>query len=179
MNPERKGPVALLKEHLEQLGSDCRLYKDKYLRAVADYENYRRRIERDLGVSQREKMEALVMDLLPVVDDMRRAAEAASGEDDAAGMRKGLELISRRLRDALCRHGLEEYSCRGQGFDPRRAEAVSFVHSDKHAPNTVVEEVCSGYSCGGRVIRPARVVVAMPPAGSAESGDDGSQLTAQ
>jgi molecular chaperone GrpE len=71
-----------------------------------------------------------------------------------------MELIHRQLREALCRHGLEEYSCVGTEFDPRKAEAISFVHTDEHRPGTVVGEACKGYSCGERVLRPAKVVVA-------------------
>jgi molecular chaperone GrpE len=71
-----------------------------------------------------------------------------------------MDLIQRQLLEALRRHGVEEYSSVGTQFDPRRAEAISFVHTDEHEPGTVVSETCKGYACGERVLRPAKVVVA-------------------
>jgi molecular chaperone GrpE len=82
-----------------------------------------------------------------------------------------MELIQRQLREVLCKHGLEEYSCLGAEFDPRKAEAIGFVHSAEHAPNTVVDEACKGYSCGGKVLRPAKVLVARAKAGNEQGAE--------
>jgi molecular chaperone GrpE len=173
MSHEKKGPVTSLKERMAQIEADCKHYKDDYLRAVADFENYRKRNERDISLARRQELERLLVDLLPVVDDFDRAM--AHADADCAAVRKGMEMISRQLRDVLCRHGLEEYSCKGQEFDPRRAEAISFVHSDEHEPNTVVEEACKGFSCDGRVLRPARVVVAKAPLDDEQPDADSTQ----
>ena len=168
MSHDKKGPVTLLKEQLEESAKSCKSYHEEYLRALAEFENYRKRVERDSEQSRRLALERLIMDLLPVLDNFDRAVQAAGNrdndvppagtEDDA--VRKGMELIHRQLREALCRHGLQEYSCVGTEFDPRKAEAISFVHTDQHRPGTVVSETCKGYACGERVLRPAKVVVA-------------------
>jgi len=168
MTHDKKGPVTLLKVQLEESAQSCKNLQEEYLRALADFENYRKRVERDSEQSRRLALERLIMDLLPVLDNFDRAVQAAGNrdkdvpptgtEDDA--VRKGMELIHRQLREALCRHGLEEYSCVGTEFDPRKAEAISFVHTDEHRPGTVVSETCKGYVCGERVLRPAKVVVA-------------------
>lgn len=168
MTHDKKGPVTLLKVQLEESAQSCKNLQEEYLRALADFENYRKRVERDSEQSRRLALERLIMDLLPVLDNFDRAVQAAGNrdkdvpptgtEDDA--VRKGMELIHRQLREALCRHGLEEYSCVGTEFDPRKAEAISFVHTDEHRPGTVVGETCKGYVCGERVLRPAKVVVA-------------------
>jgi molecular chaperone GrpE len=177
MSHDKKGPVTLLKEQLEESAKSCKNFQEEYLRALADFENYRKRVERDSEQSRRLALERLIMDLLPVLDNFDRAVQAAGNrdkdvpptgtEDDA--VRKGMELIHRQLREALCRHGLEEYSCVGTEFDPRRAEAISFVHTDQHRPGTVVAETCKGYACGERVLRPAKVVVAKEPSRSQKS----------
>jgi molecular chaperone GrpE len=169
MNKEHKGPVTALKESFDRLEADCKQHKEAYLRALADFDNYRRRVERDAEQSRRVALERLVVDLLPVMDNFDRAVLASNAMQDARcnlqdgeteSVRKGMELIHRQLRETLCKHGLTEYSCLGTEFDPRKAEAISFVQTDEQKPGTVVSESCKGYSCGERVIRPAKVVVA-------------------
>ena len=160
MQQEKKGPVTLLKEQFEEKSSSCKSLQEEYLRAIADFDNLRKRNERDILVSRRLALEALVVDLLPVLDNFERAVQVARSGATADGLQKGMDLIHKQLRETICRHGVEEYSCLGSPFDPRRAEAVSFVHTDEHKPGTVVSEVSKGYAAGDRVLRPARVVVA-------------------
>jgi molecular chaperone GrpE len=160
MKNENVGPVSKLRQEAERLEREGKALKEEYLRALADFDNYRRRVERDIDTSRRAALEALVVELLPVLDNFDRAAQASSSTATDDSVRKGLELIHRQLRDVLARHGLCEYSCLGQEFDPRRAEAIGHVPAGAHAPNTVVTEACKGYECGGRVLRPARVIVA-------------------
>ena len=138
------------------------------MRALADFENIRKRHERDVEVSRRVSLEALVLDLLPVLDNFDRAIQATNTGTTVEGLQKGMELIDRQLHDALKKHGVEEYSCLGSQFDPRRAEAISFVHTAEQEPGTVVNEVSKGYAVGERVLRPARVVVAKAPQGGQE-----------
>jgi len=160
MSSVKKGPVSQLVERLAELEADGKQLHDQYLRALAEFDNYRKRVERDLELNRRLAVEAFMQDLLPVLDDFERGLQAAGCGETAESVQKGISLILRRLREVCQRHGLTEFSCMGQEFDPRRAEAVSFVHSDEHKPNTVVQELCKGYECQGRVLRPARVVVA-------------------
>jgi molecular chaperone GrpE len=161
--PDRKGPVTQLTEEAAHKAEECGKLHEDYVRALADFENYRRRVERDMEVSRRLALEQLMLDLVPVMDNFERAVAAAQTGVSVDSVRKGMELIQRQLSDALCKHGLSEYTCVGEEFDPRRAEAIGFVHSADHAPNTVVAEHCHGYACGERVLRPARVTVAKPP----------------
>lgn len=159
--PEDKiGPVTLLKEQVEEKSESCKKLQEDYLRAVADFDNLRKRTQRDSEVNRRVALDALIMDLLPVLDNFERAVQASSTGATADGLRKGMDLIQKQLLEALRRHGVEEYSSVETQFDPRKAEAISFVHTSEHKPGTVVSEVSKGYSCGDRVLRPARVVVA-------------------
>lgn len=159
MTNEPVGPVAKLRKEAERLTQEAKALKQDYLRALADFDNFRRRVERDIEISNKAALEALVRDLVPVLDNFDRAMQA-TGADRDSSFWKGVELIHRQLRDVLARHGVCEYSCLGEQFDPRRAEAIGHVPAGEHLPNTVVSEACKGYECAGRVIRPARVIVA-------------------
>jgi len=169
MPQDRKGPVTQLREMLAEKSDSCKKLEEEYLRALADFDNLRKRTQRDSEVSRRLALEALVLDLVPVLDNFDRAVRTAGEGASAESLKKGMDLIHRQLSETLCRHGVEEYSCVGTQFDPRRAEAISFVHTDEHKPGTVVSEVCKGYLCGERVLRPARVVVAKEIDGSQKS----------
>jgi molecular chaperone GrpE len=177
MPDEKKGPVTELEESLVKLDSDCKRLQQDYLRALADFDNYRRRVERDLEANQRIALESLLVDLLPVLDNFERAVAAAEKEAAAGNVRKGIELIHRQLRDVVCKHGVADYSCIGQEFDPRNAEAIGYVESAEHAPNTVVTEACKGYTCQGKVLRPARVIVARPKDSGVEEIESGAVET--
>jgi molecular chaperone GrpE len=163
MAHEKKGPVTQLVEQFDAKSKSCKDLQEEYLRAIADFDNLRKRTQRDSEVSRRVALEAFVLDLLPVLDNFERAVQSAEAGANVESVRKGMELIHRQLRDALCRHGVEEYSCAGTQFDPHRAEAISFVHTDEHKPGMVVSEVSKGYAAGDRVLRPAKVVVAKEP----------------
>ncbi|HDQ99084.1 MAG TPA: nucleotide exchange factor GrpE [candidate division WOR-3 bacterium] len=176
MSKKKPGPVSELKARLEETEARCAEHRDAALRAAADFDNYRRRAQAEMADARRRGVEAVMCDVVPVLDNFERAlaAEAGSGDSGRAveAVRRGVELIRRQLREALAAHGLAEFSCVGEAFDPRHAEAVGFVESDEHEPETVVAEECRGYRCGERVIRPARVVVARAPGcGEQEGGE--------
>jgi molecular chaperone GrpE len=184
MAQNKKGPVTQLKEQFDEKSGSCKKLQEEYLRAVADFDNLRKRNERDSEISRRIALEALLLDLVPVLDNFERAVQVAVTGAPVDALQKGMDLIHKQLREALCRHGLQEYSCVGTQFDPRKAEAISFLKTDEHKPGTVISEVCKGYSCGQRVLRPARVVVAKEPdrsqkpearSASAEGADGESQ----
>jgi molecular chaperone GrpE len=178
MTQDRKGPVTQLREQLAEKSDSCKKLQEDYLRALADFDNLRKRFERDAEVSRRFTLEALMMDLLPVLDNFERALKVTGPSATVDGLQKGMDLIQRQLREALRKHGLEEYSCIGAQFDPRRAEAISFVHTDEYAPGTVVSETSKGYACGDRVLRPARVVVAKETGRSEKSEARGQSAEA-
>ncbi len=147
--------------------------KDKYLRSLADSENARKRIRQQSEESTRLQKEALLRDLLPIVDNLERAIEAARGSSDPKSIVQGVELVLRTLLDFLRNHGVTPVDAVGQSFDPFKHEAVDHVESDSHAPNTVIAEVHRGYQLGDRTLRPARVTVAKGSVESnSESGSD-------
>lgn len=164
-------------EHLLDLEAKAQSLKNEYLRLLADFDNFRKRIEREMEIRQVAEVAKLLSDLLPVLDNFGRALSATaqlpretvrngtnadnSKERGAEnGIMKGIDLIYKELCAVLAKHGLKEFSCLGEEFDPKVAEAVGFVQKNKESENRVVEELCRGYEYRGRVLRPARVVVA-------------------
>ncbi len=166
MSNEKKGPVQELKERLAILEARVKELNSDYLRALADFDNFRKRVERDLEVKQRAGIDSLLEALIPVLDNFERALNfsqppEATGDNKAVeSWKKGVELIYQQLCELLGRFGLQGYTCLREKFDPRRAEAIGFVDTTEGEDNEVIEEVCKGYECAGRVLRPAKVKVA-------------------
>ena len=131
---------------------------DRLLRTTAEFDNYRKRIDRE----RRDLIDAtardVVRDLLPVVDDFERALAAPGAADDS--FRRGVELIHRRLLDALRVRGVEPFDSVGQIFDPAVHEAVATEPVGRRREGEIVAEFGRGYRLNGRLLRPARVKVA-------------------
>jgi molecular chaperone GrpE len=134
--------------------------KDKYLRALAESENTRKRIRQQSEESIRIQREAILRDLLPIIDNLERALAAARSGTDAGTIVDGVEMTVRALLDFLRAQGVTPLQSVGQAFDPNRHEAADHVESEVHPPNTVVDEFHRGYLIGERTLRPARVSVA-------------------
>lgn len=145
-------------------------FKDKYLRALAENENARKRIRQQAEESTRIQREGLLRDLLPVVDNLERALGHARTDENRKSVIEGVEMVLRSLLEYLKSQGVTPVASVGQPFDPNRHEAVDHVASPSHPPNSVVEEFHRGYQMGDRVLRPARVSVAKEVAGGANGG---------
>ncbi len=148
--------VADLKRQLEEK-------HDRLLRALAEMDNVRRRVQREREDYARFANESLIRELIPVLDNLDRALEAARSTSDAGKIVEGVELIQRELLRVLERAGVTRYSAVGQRFDPTRHEATARVVSADQAPDTVVAEVVPGYLLHDRVLRAAQVAVAVAP----------------
>jgi len=147
----------------EELRRQLAEKNDRLLRALAEADNVRRRAQRDREEAVRYAADALVRDLVPVLDNLDRALEAARAAGEAPGIVDGVELIRREFLKVLERHGVTRYSALGQRFDPNQHEAIARVVSVDKEPDTVVGETLPGYSLRGRVLRPAQVAVAAAP----------------
>ncbi len=157
---EPSGGADALKAQLADKDKEIAELKDKYLRTLADSENARKRIRQQSDESVRIQRENTLRDLLPVVDNLERAVDAARGGTDAKTVVQGVEMVLRALHDFLRAQGVTPVNAVGQTFDPSKHEAADHVHSDQHKPNTVVNEFHRGYQMGDRILRPARVSVA-------------------
>jgi molecular chaperone GrpE len=130
---------------------------DKFLLAVADFDNYKKRIARDIDSMVASRRRMLLERLLPVLDNLQRALESnAEGEK----LRGGLEQTLRGFEAVLTNEGVKAIDVRGAPFDPRVAEAVGTLPTEGVAEDTVVEVAEKGYTLGGDLLRPAKVIVA-------------------
>ena len=167
-------------EELERLRAQVSGLQDELLRKQADFENFRKRLNRDKDEAIKFANTGLLLDLTAVLDDFERAISAAAQSEDFATLHSGIELIEKQLLNTLQRKwGLTRFDSAGQPFDPERHEALATAPSADHAETTVIEDYQKGYTLYGRVIRAARVRVvtpAAPAAGADEStaAGDGS-----
>ncbi len=161
---EAEDPYSSLQAQFDTLAREKAALYDQLLRRAAEFENYRRRIERErTDAYQRARVEVLV-EFLPVVDNFERALSSLeSSGGDAEALRHGVELIHKQFKDALTKFGLEPVDAIGQTFDPHLHEAVTIEATDKHKENTIIEEFQRGYKIGDKLLRPAKVKVAATP----------------
>ena len=131
---------------------------DSYLRLAADFDNYRKRVAREHSELTARANERLVNELLPVLDDLERALEAAA-EHEEAKLEEGVQLVHRSLAALLERHGLKEIETEG-AFDPHVHEALLAQPAEDAEQGSVLQVLQKGYRLGDRVVRPARVIVA-------------------
>jgi len=146
-----------LGERIAELERERDSYLNDLQRVAAEFDNYRKRVVRDQESLVARAHERLVKELLPVVDDLERALEAAA-EHEEGKLEEGVRLVHRNLADALAREGLAEIETNGR-FDPHVHEALLSQPSDAEE-GSVIDVVQKGYKLGDRVLRPARVVVA-------------------
>jgi molecular chaperone GrpE len=156
--------VAELQAQLDALSAERASLYDQLLRRQAEFENYRKRIERERTQIYQRGREDVLLQFLPVVDNFERALSSLeTSEGDAEALRHGVELIHKQFKDALSKFGLEPVEAVGQVFDPHLHEAVTTEATDKHKENTVIEEFQRGYKIGDKLLRPAKVKVAASP----------------
>lgn len=156
-----RNELALSQEKGREVFEKLREEHDRLLRAVADLDNYKKRAAREREEMQKFAVEKLLKDLFPVVDNLDRALAAAPEGDPLSG---GVKLVLRSLEDALGRHGVKSFHAMGEPFDPRVHEAIMNVPSADAAPGTVVLQHGRGFTLHERLVRPALVGVAAPPA---------------
>lgn len=134
---------------------------DSVLRAQAEVQNMRRRAERDVENAHKFALDKFSSDLLPVIDSLERATEAADNLDSEAvkAMKDGVELTLKMFVEALKKHGVEQVDPMGQPFDPEFHQAMSMVPNPDMEPNSVMAVMQKGYLLKGRLVRPAMVVV--------------------
>ena len=151
--------VESLSEELERVSSELDETKDKFLRGLADFDNYRKRVAREREQLVRCANEDLIKRMLEVVDNLERALDAAAETHDLGAFKKGVELIYEHLKEVLTKEGLCPIACLGETFDPNFHEAVMAIEKEGEDSDKVIEEVQKGYTLDGRVIRPSKVVV--------------------
>ncbi|MBI9075080.1 MAG: nucleotide exchange factor GrpE [Desulfatibacillum sp.] len=148
---------------------DTQDYKDLYLRTLAEFENYRRRAEREMTEFKKYANEVLIKEILPVIDNLERAMACTLNLDDpncAQNVLAGVQLTEKEILKVLERHGVTQLCSVGEIFDPTYHQALMAEESDEHPEETVIREMQKGYLLKERLIRPALVTVAKGKAGS-------------
>jgi molecular chaperone GrpE len=153
---EKTPTKAELAERLAEVERERDEHLDDLKRVAAEFDNYRKRVARDQQSLAARAHERLVKELLPVLDDLERALQAAA-EHEEAKLEEGVRLVHRELQEALAKEGLVEIETNGH-FDPHVHEALLSQPSDKD-DGAILEVLQKGYRLGDRVVRPARVVI--------------------
>jgi len=156
------GSTVALAEQVQKLLGEKQELMDTLIRRQADFENYRKRVEKERHQDRHRGVEALIERLLPVLDAFDRAL-AESSDSAYLEYRKGFELIRRQLWETLAKQGLVRIDAVSQEFNPHLHHAIERVESTEHAEGIVVAELQPGYTFHDRVIRPAMVRVAYAP----------------
>jgi molecular chaperone GrpE len=164
--------IADLRNQLEAKELEAKNSYERYLRQAAELDNSKKRAARERDEAIRFANEALIKDLLPVVDNLERAVAHASGGGNGKPLVEGVEMVLKALLDVLMKHGAVQITALGQLFDPSKHEAMAQVESDTHEPNSVVDELHKGYMLRDRLLRPALVSVAKAIKSQEKKNDD-------
>ena len=160
---EKKENVGIPEEELEELkkkADERDEFHNKWLKVHADYENFRRRLEKEKSDHMKFANEDIMAQLFPIVDNFDMALDAMETAKDKEAVMDGIKLVQKEFHRILEDNGIEKIKTEGEVFDPNVHEAVSVVETDEYPEDTVVEEVRAGYLLNGRLLRPAQVRVA-------------------
>ena len=166
-----------LHERLEAAEAKAEENYDRLLRVTADFENYKKRMEREMNDFRKFANESLIKDILPIVDNLERAIAIPyekNNEDALRGMREGVEMTLKGLVDSLEKLGVVQIETLEKPFDPNFHQAISQEESGQHPENTVLQEFQKGYMLRDRLLRPAMVIISKKPDAKAEAKPDRS-----
>jgi len=159
-------------ERIAALEAEKAELRDRMLRIAAEFENWKKRARKEQTDGESKVREAVLRDLLEVIDNLERATAATGGATDLQSVQQGIALVLRLFGQKLERYDVKPLEAKGQPFDPRLHEAISQAPSSDVPPGTVLNELMKGYKIGDRLLRPAAVVVAVAAA-KAPSNDGG------
>ncbi|MFH1037550.1 MAG: nucleotide exchange factor GrpE [PVC group bacterium] len=168
-------PAPELEELRRKAAADSE-YKEKMLRAMADMENLRKRMERERKDYIDYANQELIYEILPVLDNFDRALQSAEKTAASAPYLQGVEMIYKQLEEVLKRQGVEEIKAGGERFDPHLHEAVQTEETDRYPEDTVLDVIMKGYLFRGRLLRPAVVKVSRPVVPPGKNKNEQAQL---
>ena len=153
----------------KQAQEELQIYQDKYMRLAAEFENYKRRAQRDQSYAIRYANESLLKKLLSTLDNLERAIQCGKDAGASGSLLEGVELTHKQFLETVGKLGVRQVSSTGSLFDPNMHQAVAQVESETAEPNTVVEEFQKGYFLHDRILRPAMVTVAKEESNQTET----------
>ncbi len=161
-----------LHRELEAKDLEAKQHYERFLRQVAELENFKKRAAKEKEESLRYGNESLIRDLLPILDNLERAVTYAEGGGNGTPLLEGVEMTLKSFLDVLGKHGIRQITAKGEFFDPQKHEAMAQVETEELPPNSVVEEHHKGYFLFDRLLRPALVSTAKPPKKSSDTESD-------
>jgi molecular chaperone GrpE len=157
---EGQDELAELREKLQAKEKESEENYQRYLRQIAEVENFKKRVNREKEDAIRFANENLIKDILPVIDNLERAISHAQGGGNGNPLVEGVEMVLKGLLDVFSKHGVVQVPAVGAVFDPGKHEAMAQVESTEHEPNTIINEHHKGYLFRDRLLRPALVTIA-------------------
>ncbi|RMH65958.1 MAG: nucleotide exchange factor GrpE [Calditrichaeota bacterium] len=157
---ELRKKIEQLEQENKKLQDDAGALRDQLLRKAAEFDNYKRRTEREFLDNIQNASQELIVELLPVIDDLERSIAHARANEQDAPMLQGVELIYKNLMTLLEKRGLKPIEAIGHEFDPDKHNALMQVDSDQYDSGVVVDQHVKGYTLNDKVIRHAQVMVA-------------------
>lgn len=165
-NEADRPDTELLEKRINELTAEADSLKkarddlnSRWLRAQADFENYRKRTNKEKADARKYRAQDLASDMLDILDNFKRALDVETASEDGAALKKGMVMVLNKLESALKKEGVEEIDSLGKPFDPNFHQAVMQEESKEHESGTVIQVLQAGYTLNGRVIRPAMVKV--------------------
>jgi len=155
--------IEALQDEIDQLRQSAEEMRNSYLRVMADFDNFRKRQREETARLSNFVREELILKLLPIVDNFERATQAAEAEHSYESLVEGVNLTLRQLHEMLQKEGVEPIEAAGQEFNPEFHEALMRVETEEYPENTIIDELEKGYTISGKILRPARVRVAVKP----------------
>ncbi|KAA0957781.1 nucleotide exchange factor GrpE [Planococcus sp. ANT_H30] len=146
-------------DETEELRAQLEAEQNKYLRLLADFDNFKRRTQKDKEIANKFRSQSLLADILPVLDNFERALSLTTSSEESASLLKGVEMVQKSLIEAVNREGLAEIKAVGEPFDPNFHQAVMQEKDEAAEAGIVLQELQKGYMLKDRVIRPAMVKV--------------------
>lgn len=166
--PAAAAPAPSLEEQIAAARKEAAASHERYLRAVADLENYRKRTIREKDELRQFAASSVVEDIIPILDNLSLGVAAAKQQADGKSIVDGVAMVLEQFKSTLARHGLKEVNPAGQAFDHNLHECIAHQPSAEVAEEKVMQVVRLGYTLNGRLVRPASVIVSSGPAKSAE-----------
>ncbi|WP_438017560.1 nucleotide exchange factor GrpE [Sorangium sp. So ce315] len=164
---EQRAPT--LEDKLAEAQAEAARTREQLLRTAADFDNFRKRSRREVDEAQRRGRESILKDLLPVFDNLERAATHAESAPDVKSVADGVRIVAKQFVDTLDRMGIKRIPAVGKPFDPSVHEAIQQIESTEHPAGVVIAEVQPGYILGDYLIRAAMVVVSKGSPGGESS----------
>ncbi|WP_437927653.1 nucleotide exchange factor GrpE [Sorangium sp. So ce291] len=161
--------AATPEDKLGEVQAEAARMREQLLRTAADFDNFRKRSRREVEEAQRRGRESILKDLLPVFDNLERAASHAESAPDAKSVAEGVRIVAKQFVDTLERMGIKRIAAVGKPFDPSVHEAIQQIESTEHPAGVVIAEVQPGYMLGDYLIRAAMVVVSKGSPGESTS----------